>query len=484
MKVLSKTLTLGKGYGVTTPSGGWHIWFKYNKDIKQTTDLIEGIDVRNDGGLVGYSGYAEYYKKGIFIKGKYTPIVKCTLNDLPEISLEDLEIAIKNIFPEQKIKIKDKYEFKPLTTGSRNIELTRFVGKLYTDGYTPEQVNNMAKALNKGSESPLTDFEVENLLRGKEKWFEVEKSLDNIDKIDLSEFKDDCEIVSSLSIGEKVKQRAKEMKFLPTGFKNFDNEMKGGFLDNDFVILTGETKAGKTEVAINMVRNMTEYNPLYLTLEDPIEDQQLRKLVLYGQQEDREYGIITARKKEFTIEWITLKVKESMDKRKTKIVFIDNLDWIEGSTDYKKSIKIMQGLKALTEVLNICIVLLAHITTNKDGTRYGVLRPDPQRLKMGSHISQVATKVITVWRMALVKDKNTVVPVGCTTLTLPLARFPGDGQPETYLKFHQGNFTEISYEQKEDLMEIAKNKKDSGKSKESDATFFFTAPKIPQIKDN
>jgi hypothetical protein len=37
---------------VKTPSGGYHIYFQYDSDLKQTTKQGQGYDIRNDGGLI------------------------------------------------------------------------------------------------------------------------------------------------------------------------------------------------------------------------------------------------------------------------------------------------------------------------------------------------------------------------------------------------------------------------------------------------
>jgi hypothetical protein len=43
-------------YTVRTGSGGWHLYFKYDPDIKQTTNAETSVDIRNDGGYVVSAG--------------------------------------------------------------------------------------------------------------------------------------------------------------------------------------------------------------------------------------------------------------------------------------------------------------------------------------------------------------------------------------------------------------------------------------------
>ncbi len=43
-------------YTVRTGSGGWHLYFKYDSDIKQTTSKTTNVDIRNDGGYVVSAG--------------------------------------------------------------------------------------------------------------------------------------------------------------------------------------------------------------------------------------------------------------------------------------------------------------------------------------------------------------------------------------------------------------------------------------------
>lgn len=47
-----KKLNLPPTLTVKTPTGGWHLYYKYNPKIKTTVALLEAIDIRNDGAYV------------------------------------------------------------------------------------------------------------------------------------------------------------------------------------------------------------------------------------------------------------------------------------------------------------------------------------------------------------------------------------------------------------------------------------------------
>lgn len=48
--------TIFDTFSVKTGSGGWHLYFKYDPDIKQTTNAETSVDIRNDGGYVVAAG--------------------------------------------------------------------------------------------------------------------------------------------------------------------------------------------------------------------------------------------------------------------------------------------------------------------------------------------------------------------------------------------------------------------------------------------
>lgn len=62
-------------YTVTTPSGGTHLYYQYDKDIKQTANTypqFPHLDIRNDGGyVVGAGSITDYVDKGEKKGGEY-----------------------------------------------------------------------------------------------------------------------------------------------------------------------------------------------------------------------------------------------------------------------------------------------------------------------------------------------------------------------------------------------------------------------------
>ena len=57
---------------VGTPAGGYHVYFKHRGGLSNGVRIIEGCDLRTNGGYVlAPPSYAEYEKGGKYIKGYY-----------------------------------------------------------------------------------------------------------------------------------------------------------------------------------------------------------------------------------------------------------------------------------------------------------------------------------------------------------------------------------------------------------------------------
>lgn len=252
----------------------------------------------------------------------------------------------------------------------------------------------------------------------------------------------------------------KKIKFLKTGYERLDQILQGGFAENDFVILCADAKSGKTDMCFNLAHKMEQYKPLFFAIEDPIKDQIQRKIERFNlKKEDIIINFLTTdehKSDEFTADFIISAIIKAKNEHGTKIVFIDNLDWIVGITDYKQSVSILNSLKEFCTKENICIVLIAHFI-NQRGTVFGTNRPDPQNLKGGSQVYQKATRVLTLWRQSEYDRKaETHKYAGYTRLILQADRWGYNGM-ETQFIFNKGDFEEITEEQYKIMHDNFKN---------------------------
>jgi len=76
-------------YTVATPSGGYHLYFQYEATLKNTTNDIQYIDIRNNNGYV-CRGMVDYVKGGVHKKGKYTIKNNVSPATMPDDLLEYL----------------------------------------------------------------------------------------------------------------------------------------------------------------------------------------------------------------------------------------------------------------------------------------------------------------------------------------------------------------------------------------------------------
>lgn len=301
------------------------------------------------------------------------------------------------------------------------------------------------------------------------KWERADYRNDTLEKAVRSEVMDwskpleeqtgeiEINIKSVLDSKEEIAKEVNRISFMPTGYRQLDINLSGGFASNDFILLTGEAKSGKTDVCLNIVRKMTQYNPLFLTLEDPIESQQARKKIKFNDEEKADYQVANFGNQKITLDLIVKTIEKSIKEKDTKIIFIDNLDWISDvRKSYADSVQVLQTLKNFCDKNNVCIVMVAHLTANKDGSPMGTKRPNPEKLKGGTHLYQVAVRVLSVWRETI-KARGEMVKTGYTRLILSLDRW-GNNDYETYLVFDRGHFREISKKEQEELLRKAKGK--------------------------
>ena len=229
---------------------------------------------------------------------------------------------------------------------------------------------------------------------------------------------------------------------IPLPFPGLNVLMGGGFLPNDFVIISGATKMGKT-LFMAQIANFWPDKTLFLALEDTVQEQLRREYEKYNIVTNPPYFSFTKRPKNgFTLDWLKLKIIEGMQKFNINKVIIDNLDWIEGGEDYKKNKEILRTLKQWCDDFNILIVLVVHIKGDS-AYAFGTKRPDIQSIKGGSHIYQMGTKVILLWRVLTVQDDKKI-EAGYTKVILALDRHSGALEQDTHVKYNQGKFEEIS----------------------------------------
>lgn len=443
---------LPETFTVKTPSNGFHFYYRYNPKIKQTSFKNLKIDIRNDGGLIGgWDNYCEYTKKetGKVVQGFYKRVTEKT-GEMVELPEELYKTLFNAPTPPSTEKEYEKRDWTELPADYRNEYFFKYACSLFARKMTRSEVVDYFKLKYDKLENKL-DFpwqEVMICINSAAK-FEITSPKD----IDMSGYKGEDELTLVENIVEKVLKEPPP-KMLSTGFEGVDMLLDGGFLENDFICLSGESKGGKTRFALQLMKQMREYHPLFIAIEDGIEDQIRREISYQG---DMPKGILVPRDKPkdgYTIEWLELKIKEAKSKYDCKMVVIDNLDWIEKipkMSDYMSSKEIVLRLKNLSDDYKICIILIAHLKIGEKSFGYSTQRPSVYNLKGGSHIYQMAKRTLLLWRVKKKDGAYSIKDVGITTLNLELDRYRG-AYGEVPFKFLEWKFKEISRQDYQQIM--------------------------------
>ena len=144
-----------------TPSGGWHVFFRYpeGKTIKTTADVLGNnshIDIRGEGGITVIS--PSTYQDGRPYKW---------VNDPDNFTLQNAPADLLKIVSSDTEKKKERYDFIPIANGvsedSRNNSAAKMIGLMVC--YLPERhwgpvVWPMVQGWNANNSPPLEDEEL------------------------------------------------------------------------------------------------------------------------------------------------------------------------------------------------------------------------------------------------------------------------------------------------------------------------------------
>jgi len=146
---------------VRTPSGGYHIYFKYDHDLKQTTKQGQGYDIRNDGGLIVIPPSRVWHEKDPV----YAFIGVEQISEIPKWLKEKLverdkkEREIKEEKPEKILRERVIEEIVSLlepvyVPGYRHNLVVSLIGFLYKNGFGKETAEKIV-----GKLAEITDDE-------------------------------------------------------------------------------------------------------------------------------------------------------------------------------------------------------------------------------------------------------------------------------------------------------------------------------------
>lgn len=224
----------------------------------------------------------------------------------------------------------------------------------------------------------------------------TQKTKDNVAKLTrlhdiMRVYNGDDKLVSFEEIGEKLRNQPEDTKLM-TGWNGFD-DLLGGFRLKQVVAVSALTKSGKTSWLMDLTTRWKEHNPLWFPYEEGAEEL-MQKFIERNEPVPHGYAPIYA--KGGQMEWIEMKIVESIAKYGTQVVFIDQLDFIVPLGGDNHSLRVgqaMRELKGLAKKWNVLIFIICHLVKAKMD-----VQPTLEDLKGSSSIGQEADTVILLWR--------------------------------------------------------------------------------------
>jgi hypothetical protein len=145
---------------VATPRGGSHFYFQHpGTEIQNTTGFpLPGLDIRGDGGYVLSPPSVHPNGKRYVVDQETWPA------PMPKWILE---LLLNRQQKQSDLKGRDWAAFVSdgLNQGERDNRMTSYVGHLFSHGHSAGEVFELAKLLNKNVRPPLTDRDLERIVK-------------------------------------------------------------------------------------------------------------------------------------------------------------------------------------------------------------------------------------------------------------------------------------------------------------------------------
>ena len=411
--------------------GGYHIYIKYDKDIKTQTDAVSGIDIRSDGGYIVLPP-SPHHNGGIYTWVK-SPF-KYDLAVLPPTLLSKLP----------------KKEIKTLTTNQNfNIKIFDY-SKDYFQGERDTTIFSVARSIiNLIPKHRLEDAGLELF----KSWCKthIKDNADNFVNDDTltAKFKHALtygqneqvvrnSIEELLSTDDILVNLFRKDRFgIKTGYSNFDM-YSGGLLSSSLTLLSAQTGIGKSILFMNFLNNIQSTRKVaYFDLEngtaetlerlirikyeltkDFFNDEsnlsKVKNVLSKGFNNYSYFSIdqgIKIRKPETLMEQLKKLADEGVE-----VFVIDPLQKLEGGDDRKTEGKIVGDLSDFAKKSNTAVILCHHVKKSIDSGGRKInsvdevresefLDPIIEDVKGGSIITDTAENVWMMTRKVTAEDK-------------------------------------------------------------------------------
>lgn len=219
------------------------------------------------------------------------------------------------------------------------------------------------------------------------------ESLSRLKEIALK-YKGEDRVVSFDQIAADMASRPEELRIM-SGWNDLDSIL-GGFRPQQLIVVSALTKSGKTSWLMDLTSRISSYSPLWFPFEESAEEL-VRKFVERGHEIPKAFSPQALRQGHLTMmQWIESKIVESIAKHGSRIVVIDQLDFIVPFSGDNHSLRVgeaMRSCKSLAKKWDVVVFLICHLVKARMDAQ-----PTLEDLKGSSSIAQEADTVILLWR--------------------------------------------------------------------------------------
>lgn len=415
-----------------TGSGGRHYFYTFYP-IANKVRIRPLVDFRSKG---GYCILAPSTSE----KGSYEWLQRVPLLQFPiELFADDLKsegkidmsgVSSLKMTSDAFMTTLEKYDGHE--KGSRNSELTSLAGYLMNRIHPLNWEAEVLPALheaNKKNTPPLSEYEVSGIYRSivatdlhnpTSRWILKEKEIKET-PVDNAGEEDDIRLMSEVAKLETININ----KFFPLGISLFDQEIGGGLIPGDLMIIAAFPSHGKTSFAQFLTRNflLSGQKVLFLSYEVLVQHV-WEKFKGMGLEEDS--FIYAPLKIQGAMDWVDKIIRKAKREYGTEIVVIDHLGFLMPKTkggfsklseNYSIYLTgIVRDLKTLAREEELSVILPVHLRKRSGYVRKNT-PVDMNEIAHTGGISQEADLVFLMQREER-SDQTSELFTGYSSITL------------------------------------------------------------------
>ncbi len=141
-----------------TGRGGYHIYYRTDEKIKNTTNLYPGVDIRGDGGYV--VAPPSIHQNGNYYQWEFDP----EDTDLHYADQQVMKFIRGSKKPDNSQEPREKFKLpERIASGSRNDTIYRYGCSLQAKGYSDEEILDKLADANDRCDEPLSDEEINTI---------------------------------------------------------------------------------------------------------------------------------------------------------------------------------------------------------------------------------------------------------------------------------------------------------------------------------